>query len=492
MMKRAPAIKITRLSALSLALLALAGCQAVGPNYTRPSNALPAQYALPDAQTSTTEMQRWWTLYEDAQLNALIEKAHTNNTNIQFAVARIEEADAMMREVGAALLPSVDLNGNAVRRRLTEAGLFPVFFQNPLNSYTFSLNSAIELDFWGRLRRAKEGARASYLGTQFAKETVRWSLSSLVANHYLTLRSLDSQLRVNQENLAICEASLALTKRRLEGGIVSILDVHQAELVRDNLLVQEAELQRLRALSQHQLAILTGELDLTIPAADILALPVPPLPPAGLPSSLLEARPDVRQAEQALVAANANIGIAKAALYPSISLTGALGGESLELGNIMTSAARVWSLGLAFNLPIFNAGRLDARVDQAVARDKQVLSDYTATLQTAFTEVNDALVSVRQYKAQEAIALSRQTTAQQMLNVAENRYKAGYSGYFEVLDAQRSHHEATLAFVQSRQQVLIATVALFKALGGGWQSAELLGKAPAQRDSMEAATITTP
>jgi len=485
-------IKMANLSVLSMALMALFGCQAVGPDYLRPDTSLPASFTQADNQASNVDLQQWWTLYEDAQLNALIAQAENNNTDVQYAVARIEEADAMMREVGAALLPSVDLNGNASRRRLTEAGLIPVFFQNPLNSYNFALNSAIELDFWGRLRRAKEGARASYLSTRFAKEAVYWSLASLVANHYLTMLSFDSQLRLNRDNLAISEASLALTKRRLDGGVASVLDVHQAELVRDHLLTQAKELRRLRALSEHQLAILTGQLDLSIAEAEIMALPIPPTPPAGLPSGLLEARPDVRQAEQALVVANANIGVAKAALYPSVSLTGAFGAESLELGNLMKTAAKVWSLGLAFNLPIFNAGRLDARVDQATAQQKQVLANYTTTVQTAFREVNDALVNLRQFKAQEAVALSRQTTAKKMLQVAEHRYKAGYSGYLEVLDAQRSHHEATQAFVQMRQQVLIASVTLFKALGGGWQASALKQDVQAQGRALPANQITQP
>jgi len=180
----------------------------------------------------------------------------------------------------------------------------------------------------------------------------------------------------------------------------------------------------------------------------------------------------VRQTEQALIAANANIGLAKAALYPSISLTGAFGGESLELSDLLKSAARVWSLGLGLNLPIFNAGRLDAKVDQATAQQKQALASYQASVQTAFKEVNDALVSLRRYKEVEAIAQSRQETAKKMLDVSQNRYKSGYSAYLEVLDAQRSYYEATQSFVQSRQNVLTASVDLFKALGGGWKPVE--------------------
>lgn len=465
--------------ALLVSVTWLAGCTLLGPLYQRPEASevsLPEQYKQADQQVGQAEAVQapndWWTLYQDAQLNALVDKALQNNTEIKLAVARIEEADASMREVGAALLPSVDLNGSGVRNRVTEAGIFPVFAANPRNTYNLALNASIELDFWGKLRRAKEAARANYLSTQFAKETVAWSLSSLVANNYLIIRSLDSQLNVNAANQKISEESLALTKRRLEGGVVSVLDVHQAQLALDNLKSQHVELQRQRAISEHQLGLLTGDLNVEVASAELSSLPTPPSPPAGLPSSLMEARPDVRQTEQQLIAANANIGLAKAALYPSISLTSAYGGESLELSDLLKSAARVWSLGLGLNLPIFNAGRLDAKVDQATAKQKQALASYQASVQTAFKEVNDALVSLRRYKEVEVIAQSRQETAKKMLDVSQNRYKSGYSAYLEVLDAQRSYYEATQSFVQSRQNVLTASVDLFKALGGGWKPVE--------------------
>lgn len=457
---------------LGISLSMLASCTMLGPNYQRPEAkdiSLPEQYRLASDSSAVQTTNAWWTLYQDAQLNALVEQAQLNNTDIALAVARIEEADAAMREVGAALLPSVDLTTSAVRNQVTEAGIFPVFGVNPRNTFKFGLNSSVELDFWGKLRRAKEAARANFLATQFAKDTVMWSLSSLVANNYFVIRSIDSQLKVNQDNQKISEESLALTQRRLAGGVVSIIDVHQAELALTNLKTQRVELLRLRALGEHQLAVLTGQLSSTVAEAELLALPIPPAPPSGLPSGLMEARPDVRQSEQALVAANANIGLAKAALYPSISLTGVLGGESVELGDLLKSAARVWSLGVDLYLPIFNSGRLDARVDQATAKQKQALANYQGSVQTAFKEVNDALVNVRQYKEVETLALAKQDTAKKLLDVSQNRYKAGYSAYLEVLDAQRSYYEATQSFVLSRQNVLTASVDLFKALGGGWE-----------------------
>jgi outer membrane protein, multidrug efflux system len=473
--------KVTQSVRLALALSTmslLAGCQLLGPMFSRPADSLPAQYPEGNAVQSTAESQQalatWWTLFADTQLNTLVEKALANNTNIQVAVARIEEADAQAKEVGANILPTVTLDSTNTRSRVTGAGAFPVFGPNPRDNYKLALNAAIELDFWGKLKRANEAARANLLATQFAKETVKWSLSSLVANHYLMVRSIDSQLMVNANNLKTAQESLALAQRRVAGGVSSILDVHQAELVVVNLQSQALEYQRLRALSEHQLGLLTADLSTKIAAADVMAMPVPPVPPSGLPSQLMDARPDIRQAEQQLVAANANIGLAKAALYPTVSLTGAYGGESLELTDIMKSLARVWTLGLDVSLPIFNGGRLNSRVDQANARQKQALASYIGASQTAFTEVSDALVNARVYRERETVAQSKQTITQNMLNVAQNRYKAGYSSYLEVLDAQRSHNEATQAFVQSRQDSLTSTVYLLKALGGGWSDTTVM------------------
>ncbi|MEO6118866.1 MAG: efflux transporter outer membrane subunit [Methylotenera sp.] len=463
-----------KLVSVAVAAVLLSGCQSIWPDYLRPKVAVPAQYSeAADTSKDVTAAQvsnTWWTLYQDPILNDLVAKALQNNTDIKLSVARIEEADAVMREVGAALFPQVDLDAGASRSRITEAGANPIFAGNPRNNYIVQLGTSFEIDFWGKLRRAKESARAQALSTRYAKDTVALSLSSLVASNYLVLRSIESQIAITQDNLKSRDSSLALTKRRLEGGVASALDVHQAEVASANLSAQLAELTRLRAISMHQLAVLTGTLDLNVAVADIKALPIPPTPPAGLPSSLLEARPDVRQAEELMIAANANIGVAKAALYPTISLTASLGGESLELGDILKSAARIWTGGLSLNLPIFDSGRLNSRVDQASAKQKQALASYEAAVQNAFREVNDALVNLRQNTERE-VALDRgQIAAKKALEVSENRYQSGYSAYLDVLDAQRVYNDTALAFIQSRQARLVATVELFKALGGGWNA----------------------
>ena len=466
-------MKLKHLIRLSVALpaLSLVACQMVGPDYFRPKQTLPASYQESQASDAGEAMiNQWWTLYNDEVLNDLISKASKNNTDLKIAVARIEEADGYMREVGAALFPQVNVDSSASRYKVTELGATPLFNgMSPTRSnYNVKLSTTFELDFWGKLRRAQESAKAQALASRFAKDTVDLSLKSLVTGDYLLLRSLEAQIELSKASMKSREDSLALTQRRLEGGVSSALDVHQAEVAYNNLKAQLADLTRQRAIIEHQLAVLAGDLDLKIAAGDIQSLPIPPVPPVGLPSTLLEARPDVRQAEQNLIAANAKIGVAKAALFPTISLTAGLGGESKDLGDVLKSAARIWNGGLSLNLPVFDSGRLSSRVDQASAEKKQLLASYERAVQNAFTEVNDALVNVRQNTEREAALNASQSSASKALEIANNRYKSGYTGYLEVLDAQRVFNDASLAYVQSRQARLTSTVELFKALGGGW------------------------
>lgn len=459
--------------ALGGALL-LAGC-AVGPDYSRPATSLPARYgeAAPDAATEAAPVSRaWWKLFKDPTLDELVEQALRNNTDVRLAVARIEEADAALREAGAALLPEVDLGGSGSRSRVSEMAATPIPANAPVirQSFKATLSSAFELDFWGKLRRGSEAARAQALASRHAKDTVDLTLAGLVAQNFLSLRALDAQLAVSRETLTNREATLTLTRHRTENGIASQLDVQQAEGARAALAAQIADLLQQRALVEHQLALLAGTMDLKLADGDVRQLPLPPAPPAGLPSTLLEARPDVREAEARLAAANARIGVAKAALFPSISLTGSLGGESKELSDLFKSGAHIWSAGFGLTLPIFDAGRLSARVDQASAQQKQALASYQRTIENAFKEVNDALVTVRQTAEGEQALEARLQAARKALALAEARYKAGYSPYLEVLDAQRTLNDASLSFIRNRQARLSAAVGLFKAMGGGWSA----------------------
>ena len=451
-----------------LLFISLTGCKALGLDYKRAEPNLPEQFSEA-AAAENPQLKEWWTSYQDEKLNELVDLSLKNNTNIALAVARIEEADANMREVGASLLPQVDFAADATRSKVTERGAFPTFGSPIRNNYSFGLSTSYEIDFWGKLKRNKEAAAANALASRNAKETVELSLIGLVASNYLQLRGLDAQIAVTKTNQTSRKEALALNQRRLEGGVASALEVSQAEVSVSNLEAQLIELTRLRALSLHQLAVLTGTLDLQLEAGDLRTLPIPPTPPAGLPSALLEARPDIRQAEQNLIAENARIGVAKAAMYPTISLTGIFGGESLELGDILKSGARIWTFGLGLDLPIFDSGKRQSRVEQATARQKQALAQYQTSIQNAFREVNDALITRRLNAEREQALMQSETSAKKALTVAENRYKSGYSAYLEVLDAQRVHNDASLAVVQAKQATFLATVELFKALAGDWK-----------------------
>ena len=331
-------------------------------------------------------------------------------------------------------------------------------------------STSFELDFWGRLRRGVESVRAQSLATRYAKDVVSLSLAGLTVQAYFSVRSLDAQLAATRQTLKTREEALDYVRRRARGGIASDLDLSQAESARADSAVQLKDLQRQRTLAENQLATLTGRLDLSVPGGDLLALPVPPLPPAGLPSALIERRPDIRQAEQALVSANAQIGVAKAAMLPTISLTGIDGWESKALSSLLQGTSGIWSMGFALSLPIFDWGRLDARADAAVARERQALASYQKSIETGFREVADALANAQQTTAAEADYQVRVEASRRTLRLAKLRYEAGYSGYLEVLDAQRTANDSELAFVRNRQARLSASVDLMKALGGGWSA----------------------
>jgi multidrug efflux system outer membrane protein len=336
------------------------------------------------------------------------------------------------------------------------------------NNVRLAASTSFELDFWGRLRRAVEAVRAQALGTRYARDVVALTLAGATAQAYFSLRSLDAQLAVTRETLANREESLAYVRARARGGVASDLELSQAQGVRADAAAQIKELQRQRALAEHQLGTLTGRLDLVLSAGDIRKLPTPALPPAGLPSTLLERRPDIRQAEQTLISANAQIGVAKAALLPTISMTGYYGGESAAFSTLLSRGANIWSLGYGLTLPIFDSGRYAARTDAARARERQSLAGYQRAIETAFREVADALANVRESAAAEEDYRVRAEAARRTLRLARVRYEAGYSAFLEVLDAQRTANDAELALLRNRQALLSATVDLMKALGGGW------------------------
>jgi multidrug efflux system outer membrane protein len=459
------------IAALVAISLALTGCTVLGPDYQRPATDLPNTYSDAGSADPQAPVQAaWWTLFGDPALNDLMAQALAGNLDLQAALARVEEAEAALRETGAALVPSVDLGGEASRSRSSsKSAVFNSAMPIYRTAHSLGLSTAFELDVWGRLRRAKESATAQAQASRYAHDAVRLSLAGMVANTYLALRALDAELAVSRDTLASREASQAIVTTRVQAGLAGSLDQRQAEGAVAASRAQITSLRLQRAQTEHQLALLAGRPDLKLAPAGLERLPLPLVPPAGLPSSLLDARPDLRQAEALLAASNAQIGVARAALYPTLSLTGALGAESKDLSSLFSAGARTWNLGAGLLLPIFDAGANQARLDQATARQKQALVQYQKTVQTAFQEVNDALVALREHAEGEAAQQARVSAETQALDLARARYEAGYSGYLEVLDAQRSLYVARLAFVATRQARLAAAVDLFKALGGGWR-----------------------
>ncbi len=463
---------------LSLTIAAILGGCTVGPQYSRPAVDLPSMFADVSQSNVTNENQgipaNWWTLYSDATLNELVSAALKNNADIHKAIALIDESEARLVEIGANILPEIDLGTSSARSRSSTltAQPFPPGTPAVTNSHRLTLSTSFELDLWGKLRRASEAARADMLSTHYAKDVTSLALAGTTTQLYFTVRALDSQIAIAKKTLVSREDALVVLKNRARGGLASALDINQAQGAQADASLQLRDLQRQRTLIEHQLGNLSGNPGLIVAAGDLMGLPVLALPLVGLPSTLLERRPDVQQVEQQMISANAQIGMARAAQLPTFSLTGNFGGQSADLVDLLKDGARIWSLGLASSLPIIDAGKYAARTRQAEARQRQSMADYQKIVEIAFREVADALTNVEQTSAALTDLQVKVDAANNALRLSRLRYEAGYSGYLDVLDAQRSAYMAEQAFVQSRQNQLAYSVDLMKALGGGWSLSE--------------------
>ena len=449
-----------------LAAALATGC-AVGPNYHRPAIDLPGGYDDPTAKgDAITVPPDWWNLYGDALLNELVASGLVRNADVLQAIARVEEAEAALREAHATLVfPLVQGNAGASRSRAVVNREHTVF-----NSFNLGASTSFEVDVWGRLRRAERLTRDRLLASRYGRDTVALTLAATIVRTYFLVRSLDSQVAASDEIAQAAKESFDLAKKRADAGVASELDVYQAGSLYSAASAQAKEIARQRAVAVHQLGVLTGRLDLAMPMQGVESLPVPPTPPAGLPSQLLERRPDVRQAEETLAAATENIGIARAAQFPTLTLTGSFGLSSGDLSSLFDPASRVWSVGAGLLGPIIDGGRYAARTQQAEAQARQAQATYLKVAQTAFREVADALTSIRLAADAETDLRARVDQARAALRLATLRYQSGYSAYLEVLDAQRTLNDAQLAYIRNRQAYLSYTVDLMNALGGGWMS----------------------
>ena len=456
-------------------LLVLSGCL-LGPDYKRPEVPLPADfntgYTVSGVKNDTPSSgvsvkQDWWTLFEDQTLSELVERARVENADLQIALGRLAQAEAIARQAGAALYPSLNMTGSATRAS-TGTSVSPSGVGLQTNTSQLGLVTSYELDVWGRVRRNIESATALATASTYERDSVALTVSALVSNTYMRLRSLDAQIMVVSHSVQTRADTLRVAQAKLDGGLVSPIDVNQALAARSASQATLSELKRQRAIAQNQLGILTGKLDLKLQPLDLRSLPLPPVPPAGIPSTILESRPDINRVEQELSAANARIGVATANFFPTISLTGVLGSQTVDFSAFLSGRSAVWSASIGLLQPIFSGGALQARLDFARAQQQEVLGNYVKVVRGAFGEVSDALVSVSQTLETEQFLLQQVKAATKAQELAALRYEAGYVDYLNVLEAQRAANEANLAFVINRSLRLQAGVDLFKALGGGW------------------------
>jgi len=463
---------VRRLAALFQVVLLCSGC-AVGPNYKRPSVSVPDTYRGATPQEATQPAaeslgdQKWWELFQDQQLQDLIHTALRQNYNVWIAAARILQAQAQVGITRADGLPTINAGAQTFDQRSARTKLFHEY---ETSAHQVDLSLAWDLDFWGKYRRANESARASLLASQWAREAVISTLVSDVAAAYFQLRELDLQLEISRRTLASRQNSLRLTQVLAKGGGTSMLDVRQAEQLVFTAAETIPDLERRIEQQENFISTLLGNNPGPIPRGTKLTdQPHSPDIPAGLPSTLLERRPDIREAEAQLMAANAQIGVAKAAYFPQITLTADGGFQSSALTSLFTGPAGLWSFGGSLVQPIFAGGRIRSGVRFSEARQQETLLIYKQTIQQAFRGVSDALVEYRKDREfreqQQQLALS----AQEAANLSEMRYRGGATSYLEVLTNETNYFDAELGLAQAQLNELLGLVSIYRNLGGGWQ-----------------------
>ena len=474
---------IKKLTPLAVAMT-LAGCMSLAPKYERP--AAPVAQAFPELPkaggitlpTATSEAPanlQWQRFFADARLRQLIELSLANNRDLRVAILNIEQARAQYRITRADRVPTVSAIVSGNRQTTGEDTPIQSVYQAGFGV------SAFELDLFGRVRNLSQAALAQFLATEEARKTTQISLIAQVANTYLTMLADEELLAITEQTLKTREESDRLTRLRFENGVVSKLELQQSASLVETARATLAQFQRQRAQDVNLLTLLVGQPlpDNLVPGATLATTELPDLP-AGLPSDLLIARPDIRAAEQQLVAANANIGAARANYFPRISLTGSVGSASTELSGLFKSGSFGWTFAPQAVLPIFDLGRVSAGVDAARAGRDIAVAQYEQSIQTAFREVADALAGQatfsEQLRAQRAVAIAEQDR----FNLSDLRYRSGAASYLDLLDAQRSLFQAQQAAVQANLARLQNQVTLYRVLGGGWSDTRVTTASEAQ------------
>ncbi|OPY62673.1 MAG: Outer membrane protein OprM precursor [Syntrophorhabdaceae bacterium PtaU1.Bin034] len=454
---------------LAFALAVLSSC-AIGPDYRRPPIDIPLTWRLQEVNTKEMANTAWWEQFDDPVLNELILSALNRNKDVKIAAARIEEFMGRYGVARADMFPQAGGAAAGGRTRTSDRinSPLPDTSDNPYNDYQVLLSASWEIDIWGKIRRATEAARANLLSTEEGYRAVVMSLVCALASSYIDLRSFDRELEIAETTLRSRDNTLRLFKLRYEKGMISELELKQAQLEYETALAIIPEIERLIGQQEDLISILLGRNPGPVPRGKTIDKLVLPVVPSGLPSGLLERRPDIRQAEQNLVAANAMIGVAKAAYFPSISLTGLYGVKSADLSRLFTGPAQTWNFSAPVAASIFTAGAIRGQVKEAEAVQKQAGLLYQKVIQQAFRDVNDALID--QNKTRRTLQAQRQRieTASNYARLARLRYDSGYTSYVEVLDAERSLFDVQLNCVRTQASLFRALVNLYKSMGGGW------------------------
>ncbi|CAG2159915.1 efflux transporter outer membrane subunit [Cupriavidus numazuensis] len=452
------------------AMAALGGC-AIGPNYQRPETPDVAQYRMDTGQLAIAADSDWWNQFNDPVLNALIDEALAHNYDVRIAAARIDEFRGQLMVARSGFFPQVNLSASAARQR---AGTFNgtpfASFDGPRNSYQLLANASWELDLWGRIRRQAEAAEASLWNAEYARRGVVLSLAASVVQGYATLRGLDAQLEVAKQTLDSRASGLDIFKQRYEGGVISEMELAQAQ---NDFYVAEASIPQIRtgiAQTENALSVLIGRQPGPIERGkDIYALQAPAVG-ADLPAMLLSRRPDVLQAEQAAVAANAQLGAAQALYLPAVNLSGLFGAVAASPAGLWDSASRVWGFGAGLTQPIFQGGAIRGQVQTASAQRTEAMLAYQGTVLAALADVNSALANGVETRNRLGSLRQQEKSLTIYADQAYARYEGGYSSYLEVTNAREKLFDAQLAAIQGQVDVLNGTAALYKSLGGGWPS----------------------
>jgi len=470
---------------LLMAVAGLTGCT-VGPNYKRPAADVPVTYrgstteqaapapastqppaAKPEPRSPSLGDEKWWEVFQDKELQALIRTALKNNYDVRIAATRVLQAQAQLGITRADQFPSVGSGGNIGSQQSPQIGPIPGY---EITQGQLTVSAAWNLDFWGKYRRATQAARANLLANEWAQKEVTATLVASLATAYFELRELDLELEISKQTLDSRSQSLNLTKTLEQHGINSLLDVRQSEQLVYTAATEIPDFERQIAQLENAISILLGNNPGDVPRGlKLTEQPHAPEVPAGLPSSLLERRPDVREAEQNLIAANAQIGVARAAYFPQVALTGTAGYESPALTNLFTGPAGIWNLAASVSQPIFEGGRLKSNVRLAEAQHEQILLSYQQTIQGAFRDVSNGLIAYRknrEFRIQQEHLLE---SAQDAARLSEVRFRAGTTDYLEVLTNETNSFSAALGLAQAQANELIALVQVYEALGGGWQ-----------------------